>query len=92
MKGGYAYSGQWLDPPSSIMHAMFPNRDFRFYVYPAYPVNLNDFAAVMFIFHGDLEKEAERTARAYSTSFSGWSCKQAASISSYPVALCEPSK
>jgi hypothetical protein len=92
MKGGFAYSGRWLDPPSAIMHNMFPDRDFRFYVDPANQVNIKDYGAVMFIYRGNLDTEAARIAKVYSTSFAGLSCKPSGSISSYTYALCEAVK
>jgi hypothetical protein len=90
MRGGFGRSRQWLDPPNKIMSAMFPNRDYRLLVDPNWPTRLDDYGAVMFVYHGDLAQEVTRLGLAYAIPLSTWRCRPAASVSSAVIAVCEP--
>jgi hypothetical protein len=89
MKGGLGRSNHWLDPPSKIMSAMFPNRDFRFYVDQNWPARLDDYGAVMFVYHGDLAQDVTRLGLAYAIPLSAWRCRPAALVSSALIGVCE---
>jgi hypothetical protein len=90
MKGGVARSTHWLDLPSRIMSTMFPNRDFRFKVDQNSPVRLDDYGAVMFVYHGDLAQEVTRMGLVYAIPLSDWRCRFAALVSSAQIGVCEP--
>jgi hypothetical protein len=89
MKGGYAYSSRWLDPPSKIMSSMFSNRDFRFGQDRSLPLYLEDYGAVMFVYQGDIEQKKRHLADVYAISLLTWSCKPATTVSSYTIAICD---
>ena len=72
------------------MSAMFPNRDFRFGVDPNWPVRLDDYGAVMFVYHGDLAEHVVRLGLVYAIRLSAWRCKLAAVVSTAQIAICEP--
>jgi hypothetical protein len=90
MKGGYAYSSRWLDPPSKIMSSMFSNRDFWFGYDRSLPLHLEDYGAVMFVYQGDIDQKKRHLAEVYSVSLFTWSCKPATSVSNYTIAICDP--
>ncbi|WP_454645540.1 hypothetical protein [Bradyrhizobium liaoningense] len=89
MKGGFARSSQWLDPPSEIMSSMFPNRDFRFYVDSNWATRLDDYGAIMFVYHGDLAQHVASLGLTYAIPLSTWRCRPAALVSAAPIAVCE---
>jgi hypothetical protein len=89
MKGGFGRSSQWLDPPSKIMSTMFPNRDFRFYVDPNWPVRLDEYGTVMFVYQGDLAEQVATLGRVYVIPLSAWRCKAGAVVSTATIAVCE---
>jgi hypothetical protein len=95
MKGGVGGSGHWLDPPSKIMSAMFPKLDFRFIFDPNGHARFNDFrlddyGAVMFVYHGDLAQHVARLGLVYAIPLSPWRCRPAAVVSAAQIAVCEP--
>ena len=90
MKGGVGASSHWLDPPSKIMSAMFPNRDFRFKVDANWTTRLDDYGAVMFVYHGDLAQHVARLGLVYAIPLSTWRCRLAAVVSAAQIAVCEP--
>jgi hypothetical protein len=94
MKGGVGGSGHWLDPPSKIMSAMFPKLDFRFIFDPNGHARfddfrLDDYGAVMFVYHGDLAQHVARLGLVYAVPLSPWRCRSAAVVSAAQIAVCE---
>jgi hypothetical protein len=64
-------------------------RDFRFYVDPKWPVRLDEYGAVMFVYQSDLAEQVATLGRVYVIPLSALRCKAGAVVSTATIAVCE---